>query len=452
MVPSDPSERSVEGLRSGIDPIDREWGGFYRGGAYLVYGRAASGRGLLTMRFAATGLELGERCLFVASERIRDLAVEASSIGLDLRRAQQAGSIHVTRVPPLVNLQQDGDEAVAKALTDLVALVRRERPDRVVVNDFLPFVMFRSFERFKRAFVEALEALDPIPSTLLVALPEPANEQSRRVIGFVASKMTGVAHIEPLDYDPASPERRLTLTPQVGHFGETVVCRWDLSALVRLPSETAGVPPLFARPGTAPERKGAVEAAPPEPPDFPEPPPPPVPTMPAPADEPEAWSPEAPEPEAGEPASPEATSEADAGSAEADTDREAFRIRLDAALARRGPGAPSFLLLAMRLDRSEGGAGPFDFEFVIDLVRASLRPQDAVLIDAEAERLVVWLEDSTADDAQDFFSRIRRSLESEAPRRADQLLHAVSAIVVPDGRPFQTAGEFLRYALDEDES
>jgi hypothetical protein len=105
----------------------------------------------------------------------------------------------------------------------------------------------------------------------------------------------------------------------------------------------------------------------------------------------------------------------------------------------------------MRLDRDGNGVTrPFDFEFIIDLVTDSLRSQDSVLVKTDAERLVVWLADSTPDDAQDFFARLRRTLEAEAPQRAGQLLHAVSAIVVPDGRPFQTGGEFLAYALDED--
>ena len=58
---------------TGIGPIDEEWGGLYRGGAYVVFGRAASGRGLLTLRFMQTGAQVRERSLFIASDRPKDL-------------------------------------------------------------------------------------------------------------------------------------------------------------------------------------------------------------------------------------------------------------------------------------------------------------------------------------------------------------------------------------------
>jgi circadian clock protein KaiC len=56
-------------ILSGVDVIDEAWGGLYRGGSYLVYGRAATGRGLLTMMFVQTGSMLEERCLFISPDR-----------------------------------------------------------------------------------------------------------------------------------------------------------------------------------------------------------------------------------------------------------------------------------------------------------------------------------------------------------------------------------------------
>ena len=102
------------------------------------------------------------------------------------------------------------------------------------------------------------------------------------------------------------------------------------------------------------------------------------------------------------------------------------------------------------MDRGEGKATrPFDFDFLMDLVREELNLHDDMLVDPEDERLVVLLSDSRPEDAQKFFARLKERLRAESPQQADHLLHSVSAIVVPDGRPFQTADEFLEYALDE---
>ena len=85
----------------------------------------------------------------------------------------------------------------------------------------------------------------------------------------------------------------------------------------------------------------------------------------------------------------------------------------------------------------------------MDLVREELRAQDDMLANADVERMVIYLGDSRAEEAQSFFARLKDRLRAESPVQADHLLHSVSAIVVPDGRPFQNAGEFLTYALDE---
>ena len=451
LVNADSSHGEGQGVPSGIAPIDQEWGGLYRGGAYLVYGRAASGRGLLTLQFAAAGVERGSACLVVASERFRDLAVEASSIGMDLRRARANGLVRLTRVPPMVSSGTDEDGAIVDALRDLAALIRRERTPRVVINDFLPFVMFRSLDRFRQAFVEFLEELDGVDSTLLMALPEPANDQSARVVEFVSTKLTGTIHVEPFAYDPGSAERRLTLTPHMGHLGGNVVCRWDLSSLVQLPSESRA-----AAGGT---RETATPASPGPREDHSWIPREPAPVVPEPtsvAPEPSEAPDDEFEADSGEPETPSdlpgrSSPEAPSGGEPAEGERERFRARLDSQFERRERGGVPFLLLAMRLDRTEDSATrPFDFEFIIDLVSDSLRSQDSFLVQPDTERLVVWLADSTPEDAQDFFARLRRTLEAEAPQRASQLLHAVSAIVVPDGRPFPSAAEFLSYALDEE--
>ena len=102
------------------------------------------------------------------------------------------------------------------------------------------------------------------------------------------------------------------------------------------------------------------------------------------------------------------------------------------------------------MDRSGSkSARPFDFDFLMDLVREELRAQDDMLANADVERMVIYLGDSRAEEAQSFFARLKDRLRAESPVQADHLLHSVSAIVVPDGRPFQNAGEFLTYALDE---
>ena len=131
------------------------------------------------------------------------------------------------------------------------------------------------------------------------------------------------------------------------------------------------------------------------------------------------------------------------------SNRMAFQQRLDRRFAERDAVHQPFLLLALRMDRASQQERPFDFDFLMDLVREELGGQDDMLAIPTLERMVVFLGNSRPEEAQSFFARLKDRLRVESPLQADHLLHSVSAIVVPEGRPFNTAAEFLDYALDE---
>lgn len=622
-------------ILSGIDIVDQYWGGFYRGGSYVIYGRAVSGRSLLTLVFTQTGTLLEESCLYISPSRPKDLMIQAASVGFNLRQAYDAGLVKLMRIPPMLSMQDVSDDAVEKALYDLVTIIRQYRPARLVIDDFMPFVQFRSFDRFRTAFVEMLEQIDSLDTTLVLVMAEPANQQSRKVVHFVRNQMTGSVHIEMNDDDVYTTRRRLTLTPTIGHIRHKVVEFWDLADLVepeekhaapsvQMPVAAQDVPPTGAlrlgsqsalhqpqqpsgafsvplgraasssapptrsweqpdrsddygggqqpRPmrlntprssgsgrgartfeaGSQPSAQrpsaptstfgtetpssgpapGAMTPPPqtvmpvpaepmpmrPAPPRYrqPEPvpqprqqaaqPPAPQPTPPPraqprpqqapppqqphfePARQPEiprqqipvpqqqaphSQQPPAPRPQqiAPQPQQPRPPQQgfhlADAptippsqhqvqqqgGTASRGTlaDRDAFRTRLQQHFNSRDVAGTPFVLLALRMDRSQSQAErPFDFEFILDLAQNALRPQDDLVVDFERERIIVLLGDSQPDESQRFFARLKQELRSEAPGDAEQLLHAVSAIVVPNGQPFANAEEFLTYALDEE--
>jgi|GEM_PF-605631 len=556
---------------SGIDVIDNAWGGLYRGGSYLVYGRAASGRGLLTLMFARTGAALGEPTLFISPDRQKDLMIQAASIGFNLREAYDSGIVRLVRVPPLMNLQNMGDDGVSRALWDLVTLIRQHRPTRLVMNDFMPFVAFRSYDRFRNEFIQFLEQIDSLDTTTILVMPEPANQQSARVIEFMASQMTGSIRIELGEDSPSTTKRRISLIPHIGHIKRQVVDYWDLEDLVvpsaapkqpaqqadqgtmqftpapepeqaeddgfifepssvqgpqagfgvgftpsgpsQQPSSPAPASPYQptpsvegafgqvdqgAAPAQTPRQQPPAPATPPpasapQPPTFhPDPshsapgpqqtppasgagsvPPPSAPPTfepsPAPPPQPETPPMQAPPqappqpapywqenaPASMPPADPPVPDMTDMGattpmSVDVDySNRGAFQQKLDRAFAGRDSAQQPFLLLALRMDRSSQQVRPFDFDFLMDLVRAELGPSDDMLAIADIERMVVLLGESRAEEAQSFFARLKDRLRVESPQQADHLLHSVSAIVVPDGRPFKSASEFLTYALDE---
>ncbi len=474
-------------LSSGIRIIDETWGGLYQGGSYLVYGRAANDRDLIPMLFAAQTART-DSCLYLCSAAPGDVQARAGGLGIAL---EAGGSIELEQLPRLTT--ESNDEQLAAGLAEVVARLEAARPGRAVIDDFASFVRFRSFGRFRDAFIEMLQRIDATDATLMLVLAEPANEASESLITFMRSQMTGTLHIDRMPGEHPSTLRRLTFLPNIGHVGREGDLEWDVRRWLEPPAAAgrserrfrfadeseAGPSPRLARwdedpsepivpsirlgGGTAAEESDAGRRSPcriseerageTRIPGIP-------------LGRPEGATRHVPEPDVRQKAAaaepdetqwvPQPSSVEPIALAESPpkpishTDREAFRARLQQQFLRQDVDQTPFLLIAMRMDRPDGDTSrPFDFDVIVDLVSESLREQDDVLVDLERERLIVMLAESRPDASQPFFARLKQRLREETPHQADYLMRSVSAIVIPNGEPFTAAGEFLAYALDE---
>jgi len=129
---------------SGIPRLDDLMGdGMRAGQATVVLGPSGAGKTIFGLRFAAQGLEAGERCLYVSFQETADQLVKnAASFGWDLAKARESGQLVIHYVP-VGELDLD----------TIAAAVRRELTKgavRRVVIDSLAELVFaaREADRF----------------------------------------------------------------------------------------------------------------------------------------------------------------------------------------------------------------------------------------------------------------------------------------------------------------
>ena len=77
-------KKKIQLLPSGISLVDSAWGGFYRGGTYMLIGAHKTGRTLLGLQFALESAKQKEVCLYFTNMRPKDLMIQAASIDFDL--------------------------------------------------------------------------------------------------------------------------------------------------------------------------------------------------------------------------------------------------------------------------------------------------------------------------------------------------------------------------------
>jgi circadian clock protein KaiC len=129
---------------SGIPRLDDLMGdGIRAGQATVVLGPSGAGKTIFGLRFAAQGLEAGERCLYVSFQETADQLVRnASAFGWDMAKARESGQLVIHYVP-VGELDLD----------TIAAAVRRELTKgsvRRVVIDSLAELVFaaREADRF----------------------------------------------------------------------------------------------------------------------------------------------------------------------------------------------------------------------------------------------------------------------------------------------------------------
>ena len=71
---------------SGISFIDEAWGGFYKGGTYLLTGPKKSSRTLFALQYAHECVNKQETCLYFTTMRPKDLMINAASIEFDIQK------------------------------------------------------------------------------------------------------------------------------------------------------------------------------------------------------------------------------------------------------------------------------------------------------------------------------------------------------------------------------
>ena len=180
---------------SGLPDIDHQWGGLAAGGAYLLVGRAGAGRSALALQTVRAAVEADERCLVISPRPPESLVEVGREVGLDLAAAHQAGSLRLLRIPTAATLAERGSDGLTASYRDLAGLVARDRPGRVVVEDFTPLVQFDTFERFQDAFSTLVEELRAQGTTLVIGLGDPANDASRRLLDVVEGLVDGTVRL-----------------------------------------------------------------------------------------------------------------------------------------------------------------------------------------------------------------------------------------------------------------
>lgn len=213
-------KKKIQLLPSGIPLVDQAWGGFYRGGSYLLVGARKSGRTILALQYAMECAMRNEVCLYFTSVRPKDLLINAASIDLDLQHYMNENLVIVVRVTPPtnINLAENADDYLVEYIKDIADVVTKYQPSRIVFDELTPFVGFRNLDLLNKTFSETSEVVEDMGITSLYVVGEPAANASRKVVNVLKNYSTGIINLQKRgEFVSKSETGKMTIIPQVGH-------------------------------------------------------------------------------------------------------------------------------------------------------------------------------------------------------------------------------------------
>ncbi|MHB8905855.1 MAG: RAD55 family ATPase [Melioribacteraceae bacterium] len=212
---------SIRRIPSGFSFIDKNWGGIYKGGSYMLVGPRKSGRTLIGLQFALEAAKSSEVCLYFTLMRPKDLMIQAASLNFDIQSYMNQNLIIVVRVAPPNGIYDmyNPDDYLVEYLNDIVTVVDQYHPSRIIFDELTPFVGFKNLDYLQAAFVRTLETIEEKDITSLFIISEPATKKAFSIVEGLSQNVTGT--IELKKEGETREERfqggKVTITPNVGH-------------------------------------------------------------------------------------------------------------------------------------------------------------------------------------------------------------------------------------------
>lgn len=212
---------SIRRIPSGFSFIDKNWGGIYRGGSYLLIGPRKSGRTLVGLQFALEAAKSSEVCLYFTLMRPKDLMIQAASLNFDIQSYMNQNLLIVIRVLPPMDFYEmyNPDDYLVEYLNDIVNVVEQFHPTRIIFDELTPFVGFRNIDYLQDTFIKTLETIEEKDVTSLFIISEPATQKANSIVGGLSQYVTGIIQLkkETMNKNERFQNGLVTITPNVGH-------------------------------------------------------------------------------------------------------------------------------------------------------------------------------------------------------------------------------------------
>ena len=313
--------------KTGIEVLDRDFGGIYLHHPTILCGRRNSGKFVFASQFLVKTLRIGERVIVFTYKRPEDVIASISSDNIDINDAVSTGQLIIC---PYSSMRPDSSDRNAPlplpdVLDELTTIVKENGVSYAIFDTVVPWTAIEPLEAMPDHVSKFISTLSALGLTSLLILPDPASPAAQSLStalreqcpinielearNFGANFIVRVTKFQGMAQMKLPIEYKLDILPEEGFVDTASEEKHQINEIAAIAQANASVPassvPVF-RPFLAPSltsfrcAMAPQPVVPPAPPPVPQPvvppaPPVPKPVAPQPAPKP-APQPAAPQP------------------------------------------------------------------------------------------------------------------------------------------------------------
>ena len=175
----------------GIDFVDEQYGGAFRGRPLLVSGASKGGKSVAAYHFLRRGFRMQERSLMLSARPSADIVVEADAMGMGFSAAIEEGSLILLEYSDDVpgRHSESAMTLPPDSFLQLADLVREQAIARLVLDTCLPWVAIRGADRLGEHVFSFIRSLDRMNVTTLMTMPRAASLAAARLYKLVEEQV-----------------------------------------------------------------------------------------------------------------------------------------------------------------------------------------------------------------------------------------------------------------------
>ncbi|MBT3192139.1 MAG: hypothetical protein HN341_06250 [Verrucomicrobia bacterium] len=199
----------------GVDFLDQQYGGTFRGRPMLVSGTSKAGKTIAAFHFLRRGVRLQERCLMLSARPAADILVQADAMGMGFSKAVEEGSLILLEYSDDVPGRHSEASITLPpdSFLQLADMISEQAVARLVLDTCLPWVAVRGADRLAEHVFSFTRSLDRMGVTTMLTIPRAASLAAARLYKLVEDQ---VPISLTLGLEEDSEDRLLTVNKYLG--------------------------------------------------------------------------------------------------------------------------------------------------------------------------------------------------------------------------------------------